>query len=182
MKKIFLSAGIAIAVFSIAAAQQKTDAPKNIPAAQQKKDPLLENYQAMGASLPTLRLVDTLNKVYTEKDFESKHNFFLFMFNPTCGHCIQMAKLVGDNKDKFKDIKIAFMAGPQMTPYLSSFYQASNIAVAPEIKVGVDSAYAIEKIYNYLSLPQLNIYDKNRKLIKVYHSDVPLDSLMKYNY
>lgn len=181
MKKIFLSAVIATTIFSVATAQQKKEATPTL-SSQTEKDPVLDEYKTMGAGLPNLKIVDTLKNVYTEKDFEGKHNFFLFMFNPTCGHCIQMAKLMGDNHKAFKNIKIAFMAGPQMLPYLNSFYQATNIAKYPEIKVGVDSAYAIEKIYSYQMLPQLNIYDKDRKLIKIYYSDIPLDSLMKYNY
>jgi len=177
MKRIFLGIGVAFAVFSFAAAQQKKDAA---PSGRQAKDPLLENYQAIGSPLPDLKIVDTLNNVYTEKDFRSRHNFFLFMFNPTCGHCIQMAKLVGDHYSLFQDVKIAFMAGPQMLPYIHSFYQATHIEKYPDIIVGVDSAYAIEKVYNYQTLPQINIYDKKRQLIKVFHGDTPLDSLKRY--
>jgi hypothetical protein len=169
MKKIFLSACIAAIAVSIAFAQEK-------------KDPITSEYQRTGAALPPLRIVDSNRVVYTQKNFHNKHNFFLFMFNPTCGHCINMAKLVCANPEIFKQNKIAFMAGPQMFPYLNNFYQSTGIGEHPEITVGVDSAYTIEKIYSYKMLPQLNIYDKNNKLITIMYSDIPLDSLKKYAY
>ena len=82
----------------------------------------------------------------------------------------------------FKKNDVVFMAGPQMMSYLNSFYQATKIGNHPEIKVGVDSAFVIEKIYNYHTLPQLNIYNKQRKLIKTFQGDIPLDSLKAYAY
>jgi hypothetical protein len=168
MKKIFLSAAVVAALCSIVFAQDK------------KGDPVLDNYKLVGAPLPEMRLFDTARKEYTEKSFDSNHNLFLFMFNPTCGHCINMAKLVGENYKVFKKNDIVFMAGPQMLSYLNSFYQATKIGNYPEIVVGVDSAFAVEKIYNYHTLPQLNIYNKERKLIKTFQGDIPLDSLKKY--
>lgn len=169
MKKIFLSAAVIVALCSIVFAQAK-------------KDPVLDDYKLVGAPLPTMRMVDSFHKEYNEKSFDSKHNLFLFMFNPTCGHCISMAKLIGDNAKLFSENHIVFMAGPQMMPYLSSFYQATKIGNHPEIKVGIDSAYAIEKIYTYHTLPQLNIYSKERKLIKTFQGDIPLDTLKAYAY
>ena len=177
MKKILLSSFVAVAIFSIAFAQDKKQTKQ--PTKDASTD-LKEDYQKLGSSLPTLRIVDTNNVSFTEKTFQDKHNFLLFMFNPTCGHCINMAKLIVGNHDAFKNNKIAFMASPQMTSVIGSFYQATGIGKYPEIKVGVDSAYAIEKIYNYQTLPQLNIYDSKRKLIKVFHGDITLDSLKPY--
>jgi thiol-disulfide isomerase/thioredoxin len=177
MKKILLSSFVAIAVCSIVFAQDKKHAKQ---ATVDPSTDLKEDYQKIGSSLPTLRIVDTNNVSFTGKTFQSKHNFFLFMFNPTCGHCINMAKLIVGNYSAFKNNKIAFMASPQMTSVIGSFYQATGIGKYPEIKVGVDSAYAIEKIYNYQTLPQLNIYNNQHKLIKVFHGDITLDSLKQY--
>lgn len=169
MKKIFLSAAVIVALCSIVFAQEKTD-------------PVLDDYKIAGSPLPAMRMVDSTRKVYNERSFDSKHNLFLFLFNPTCGHCINMAKLIGENAKEFKKNEIVFMAGPQMMSYLGSFYQATKIGNHPEIKVGIDSAYVIEKIYTYQSLPQLNIYDKGRKLIKTFQGDIPLDTLKAYAY
>lgn len=167
MKKIFLSVCAAILVITVVMAQEK-------------KEEIKLSYREVGSILPSLRVIDTLKHEYSEADFSNKHHFFVFLFNPTCGHCIKMAKLVNDNKDMFRKNNVLFMAGPAMMPYLPSFYQASGLDIKGDIKVGIDSASAVDRLYQYRMLPQINIYDKDRRLIKVYYGDVALDSLKKY--
>jgi hypothetical protein len=167
MKKIFLSACAAIALISVVMAQDK-------------KDEVKVSYREVGSIMPPMRVIDTLKHEYSASDFDNKKHFFLFLFNPTCGHCIQMAKLVSDNKEVFKDNHVLFLAGPAMMPYLASFYQASGINMHSDIKVGIDSASTVDRLYMYQTLPQINIYDKNRKLVKIMYGDVALDSLKRY--
>lgn len=146
----------------------------------QQKEEVTMSYREITSILPPMRVIDTLNHEYTEKDFSNKNHFFMFLFNPTCGHCIQMGKLVGDHIKEFKKNKVLFLAGPAMMPYLGNFYQTSNLGKHPEVTVGIDSASTVDRLYNYKMLPQINIYDKNRKLVKIFYGDTPLDSLKKY--
>ncbi|WP_157977027.1 hypothetical protein [Taibaiella helva] len=163
MKKIFFAAVLLLTTGAFAQEQDAQSAYRNV-----------------GSAIPALKIVDTTGKIYTDETFRNNNHFFMFLFNPTCGHCIEMAKLVGKNISLFKKNAVLFMAGPAMLPYMGSFYQASGIGHHPEIKVGVDSAGAVDKLYTYSTLPQINIYDKDRKLVKIFHGDTPLDSLKKY--
>lgn len=137
-------------------------------------------YRAVGSDLPDLRVVDGKMHEYTDASFKDNHHFFLVLFNPTCGHCIKMTKLIGEHAELFKNNHVLFLAGPQMMPYFPDFYKETEVFKHPEFVVAVDSAQAIEKIYGYNTLPQINIYDKNRKLVKTYNGDVALDSLKQY--
>jgi len=175
MKKILAGAGLLCAsAFVIQAQQQKAQ-----PVPQQTGEAKV-SYREEGSVLPPLRVIDGKMNEYTEKSFRNDHHFFMFLFNPTCGHCIDMAKLMGAHADEFKKNHVLFLAGPAMMPYLGHFFQASGIDKHPEIKVGIDSASAVDRLYNYRMLPQVNIYDKDRKLVKIFYGDVPLDSLKKY--
>jgi thiol-disulfide isomerase/thioredoxin len=147
--------------------------------AQQQEEVKL-SYREISSVLPPMRVIDTTKQEYTEKDFNDKNHFFMFLFNPTCGHCIQMAKLVGDHIKEFKKNQVLFLAGPAMLPYMPSFYQASGIGKYPQVKVGIDSAGTVDRLYNYKTLPQINIYDAKRRLVKIFYGDTPLDSLRKY--
>lgn len=164
MKKICLAAALLLTGTVFA---QQPEAPQPL-------------YRNVGSVLPPIRLVDTTLKVYTGDDFDSKNHLFLFMFNPTCGHCIEMAKLMGKNIKVFKKSTVVFMAGAAMMPYMSSFYKATDIGNYPQIKVGIDSAGVVDKLYGYQTLPQINIYDKHRKLVKIFSGDTPLEALKKY--
>ncbi|MFT4061459.1 MAG: hypothetical protein QM642_03770 [Edaphocola sp.] len=149
-----------------------------VPQANSHKEK--ETYREINSRLPPLHIVDTLGKVFTEKDFSGNGHFFLILFNPTCGHCIGMAKVMTDSSALFAQSKVAFMAGTQMAPYLRSYIQAGGLGHTPQFAIGVDSAEAIEKLYNYTALPQINVYDKNRKLVRIFYGEIPLDSLKTY--
>lgn len=147
----------------------------------QKAGEVKLSYREEGSILPPMRVIDTLKNEYTDKDFrDNGHHLFMFLFNPTCGHCIDMAKMMGDNSEYFKNNKVLFLAGSQMMPYLKSFYEATGLGKYPQIKVGIDSAKTVDNLYYYKSLPQINIYDKNSRLVKIFYGDTPLDSLKKY--
>ena len=72
------------------------------------------------------------------------------------------------------------MAAPNMKDYFVFFENVTKVSKHPEINVGLDSAGFIDKTFVYQSLPQINIYDKERKLVKVFTGDVPIDSLKPY--
>ena len=167
MKKIFLT--VTVFILSLAALKAQNNAEVKL------------SYREEGSILPPMRVIDTLLHEYTDKDFSSNgHHLFIFLFNPTCGHCIDMGKLMGDNRTAFSKEKVLFLAGAQMMPYLKSFYEATNLGQAPEMKVGIDSAKTVDNLYYYRTLPQINIYDKNNRLVKIFYGDTPLDSLKKY--
>ncbi len=147
--------------------------------AQKEQEPA-RDYKKTGSILPAIRAVDTFNHVYSGQDFQNGHSFFLVMFNPTCGHCIDMAKMMQEHIGLFQQNRILFLAGAQMMPYLSHFYEASGLSASSGITVAVDSAGTIERLYDYKALPQINIYNEKGQLQQVFYGDTPLDSLKLY--
>jgi hypothetical protein len=116
----------------------------------------------------------------TEKDFDNGYNLFIMLFNPTCGHCQDMGKLMENNIALFKKSKILLLATPVMTPYMSEFTGLLHTAQYPSIRIGMDSSGFIDNTFLYRALPQINIYDGERKLLKIYTGDVHFDSLKQY--
>ena len=72
------------------------------------------------------------------------------------------------------------IANKYMQAYLLNFVRSINVEDYPAIIIGTDSINFIDKIFLYSALPQINIYDGNRKLIKTYTGEVVIDSLKKY--
>ena len=137
-------------------------------------------YKAMGAPLPTIRAVTQARKVITNKDLQSDGNTLLMLFNPTCEHCMDMTMVFEKNIFLFKKTKILLMATEAMMPYLDYFENTVKTKEFPSIQVAVDSAKVIDKLFNYVALPQINFYNAQHKLIKTFNGDVPLDSLKLY--
>lgn len=131
--------------------------------------------------MPQLRIVTLDGEAITNKAVASKANLFVMLFNPLCDHCKNETEMLEKNIRLFKQSKVVMFAAPAMAEQLAAFERDTHISqYADKIRIGLDSNGTMEKIFLYKSLPQINIYNKNRKLIKIFTGDVPIDSLKRY--
>jgi hypothetical protein len=163
MKKI-LAIAVALLVIGVAVAQVRSP------------------YKNIGAAMPSLRIIDRSMKAYTNDDINKAKNSFLVLFNPTCHHCMDMAKLMGTHKQDFANHTIFFVAAADMMPYLDYFFEQTGAAAFDNLVIGIDSADIITNLYQYGSLPQINIYDSTQTLVRMFAGETPLDSLLKYTH
>jgi thiol-disulfide isomerase/thioredoxin len=138
------------------------------------------DYKAIGAPLPPLKITTRTGEKFTDKDFKSHKNLLVMMFNPTCDHCQEETTILEKNIEQLKDTKLLLVAAPSMIDYLEFYNNVTRYSKYPEITVGVDSAGFIDKTFNYTALPQINIYDKDRKLVKIFSGVVQFDALEPY--
>ena len=172
--------------------------------------PAAIDYHQMGAPLPPLRVItlDTIaqsvtdkghkkhkrkhhhdevpdsalvyTRIITDKNVPNKGNLFMMTFNPTCGHCEDQTEQFIKNMGLFKNSNLVMVTNPLMKGYLPDFIKNHHIRNYPLMQVGVDSAGYINNTFLYGSLPQINIYDKNLKLLKTYQGEIVMDSLKQY--
>ncbi|PQJ09195.1 hypothetical protein CJD36_020635 [Flavipsychrobacter stenotrophus] len=157
-------------------AQQKGSVPNNTAAR-------VVDYEHVGSPMPLMRVVsvDSNAKVLTHKSVDNGANLLVMLFNPQCGHCEDQAELLVKNIGVFKQSKLVMMVVPEMGIYLPNFIRSFRLNEHPEvIKVGVDSGGFIKNTFLYQTLPQINIYNSDRRLIKTYSGGVSMDTLMQY--
>lgn len=172
LKKLLILSCLCLPLLSFSKKQKKqTAAPVSSGAT---------DYRQMGAPMPPLRTVKMDGKIITNKTVEGDGNLILMMFNPTCEHCEDMTQALEKNDALIRKTKIVLIAGANMMPYLEYFTKGMKTDGYPKLQIGIDSAEVIEKLYNYTALPQLNIYDKDRRLIKVFSGITTIDSLKAY--
>lgn len=123
---------------------------------------------------------EDLNTLMTFGDFNNGANLFVMMFNPTCSHCEDMTAQIEKNISLFKKSKVVLLATMMMKDYLPDFVNMLHVQDYPAIKVGLDSGGFINNVFLYQTLPQINIYDGERKLLKTYSGEVSMDTLKKY--
>ncbi len=199
MYKRLFSAILILLSFSLFA--QKKEAAK----ATTKVEPVKIDYTQLGTPMPELILVtyDTITKtvrketnwwgklwhknvstihtnVMTNSDYDYDGNLFVMMFNPNCSHCVEETEVLKRNIDLFKKTKIVMVANNKMKTYLNDFVKQRNTKAFPTFSVGLDSNNFTNQAYLYKALPQINIYNKERKLIKIYNGDISIDSLKAY--
>ncbi|MBC7552565.1 MAG: hypothetical protein H7257_01160 [Taibaiella sp.] len=121
-----------------------------------------------------------LTKVLHAKDFDNKGNLIVMMFNPTCGHCEDQTDRFEKNTALFVNTRLLLLANLTMKAYLPDFIKNHKINNYPMFTIGMDNGDFIKETFLYQSLPQINIYDKNRKLVRMYNGEVPMDSLKQF--
>lgn len=138
------------------------------------------DYKQIGSPMPPVRFIKDDGTIITNRTLSHKGSTMFIMFNPTCEHCQEEALYIIKDLDVFKNTRILFTAAANMQPYLSYFEAVTHYQKYPKIEVGLDSAKFIDKTFHYMSLPQINIYNKEHKLTKVFTGEVPVDSLKPY--
>lgn len=138
------------------------------------------DYKQLGSPMPPIRMVTTDGKVITQNDVANDANLLVMLFNPTCDHCQEETILLAKNIYLFKKTKALLMAAEGMKDYLEFFESATHVSEYPTLQMGLDSSKFIDKTFRYMDLPQINIYDKDRKLVRIFNGDTPLDSLKQY--
>lgn len=138
------------------------------------------DYRALGSPLPAFRVVTAEGRVITDTIANGRGNFFLMLFNPTCEHCEDMTRLLGANSALFQKSRIVLVAGSAMLPYLEYFEKHTHYPQFPILQVGVDSSGLIDRTYGYYSLPQINVYGPDRRLVRRFTGETPIDSLKPY--
>jgi hypothetical protein len=135
-------------------------------------------YKSVGAPMPPVN-IKVGDKIVTSKDLKNKANLFLMIFNPLCDHCQHTTQKVIEKIGALDKSHFMLVATPEMKQYMGTFDSVTQVSKYPKLQVGYDSS-TIARLNTFMGLPQINIYDKDRKLIKILTSDFPIDSLVKY--
>lgn len=134
----------------------------------------------LNSSLPDLKIEVSAAQVFTNKDLKSNVPFFLIVINPTCSHCINETKLICENAELFKNVKVAFMTKKDRVIDIQEFKKKTGLDQHTEFIIGTDQADAIAKLPLSGMLPHILIYDKNRKLVKTFDGNTPIEDFKQY--
>jgi hypothetical protein len=161
------------------------------------------DYTLPGASMPFLQFMcykDTSSsEIASAKKHSKKHapargtytlmagnelnndgNLLVMIFSPECSHCKAVSSMLQQHIDLFKNAELLLITTGIMKEYIPEFVSTQKLKKYPSILVGVDSSGFVPNTFLYQPLPQINIYNKERKLIKTFTREVPIDSLRKY--
>lgn len=178
-RKLLITILVCCSIFAFAQQQKSSKQPKAQHTAV-KKDTVKVNYKPVGAPMPPLRLITSKGKSIADKDLKNDATLFVMMFNPFCGHCEEVTEQLKQHIGLFKNTKLVLIAASSMLPNLEYFENNLKTSECPAMIIGADTSGFIDNTFLYNSLPQINIYNKDRKLEKVFTGDVAMDSLAKY--
>ena len=137
-------------------------------------------FTTIGAPLPDFMFKTIKGKVYSRDDFKNNANLFVMIFDPGCHHCQEETKMIEESIGLFKKSKIVLITNENFGIRLPDFIKDEQTDRYHQFTIGIDSTGIMKKIFLYTQLPQINIYDKSRKLIKIFKGTTPIDSLRQY--
>ncbi|NCX96774.1 MAG: hypothetical protein EBX41_10320 [Chitinophagia bacterium] len=204
MKKYLITVTLILATLFVVAKQKKVKQPQKPPVDKSKwvnglppadtphflpPPPIPQgDFSAIGSPLPPFigiipkeLIKPGMPTTFSNSDIKGKGNLFMMIFDPTCDHCQNQTKMIAENINLFQQSDIFLLASPVFKDYTADFTRIVNASAYPKIHIGVDSIDFVKKIILYNSLPQLNIYNHERKLIKTISGQIPsIDSIRNY--
>lgn len=137
-------------------------------------------YREVGSPLPAFRVLTSAGSIYTNDSLPADGHLILLLFNPTCDHCGMVTDTLLRYYHEAQKSRLLLVAGDNMMPYLPGFIREHHIEKYPSVRVGVDSGRLIQKLFRYEPLPQVNIYDSTRRLVRIYTGLQPGSSFLPY--
>lgn len=147
---------------------------------QQETTTQIQGFKEIGAKLPPVRYYRRDGVYITNADLNNDAPLIIMLFNPTCEHCEEQARLFQQHLSSFKETKLLLMAAPAMGPYLGYFVKNTQSDKYPSLQIGLDSSDYIQNTFRYETLPQINVYDAQHTLVRVFNGSTPIDSLKPY--
>ncbi|MFZ4751701.1 MAG: TlpA family protein disulfide reductase [Chitinophagaceae bacterium] len=175
---------LAISPLDILAQQKKKSAKKAAPQSETAAPNFSANYEkpkaAPGAPLLEFNVVGHDEKIYFSRDIPFGKPVVLVLFNPSCGHCAEVAQKIKAQINQFLDVQFVFITGLNLLGELKTFAESTGIQDQKNIIVSADNSDVTKEIFEYKGIPQIMVYNKDHFLQKTFYKEVEMDSLRFY--
>lgn len=103
----------------------------------------------------------------------------LILFNTECDHCQREAKEINEKIDAFKNYELLFIAADSVQK-IDNFSRTYNLANKPNVKFGRAEYQDVFLNFGSIPTPSVYIYSRERKLVKSFLGETPVEELIKY--
>lgn len=103
----------------------------------------------------------------------------LILFNTDCDHCQREAKAVQENLKAFTSYTIQFIASdtPEAIQKFSQDYGLINLS---NVRFGRAEGVDVYMNFGSIPTPAIYIYSKEKKLVKSFLGETPIDQIIQY--
>jgi thiol-disulfide isomerase/thioredoxin len=116
--------------------------------------------------------------IFNTKDIPSGTPVILMYFSPECEHCQHLTEALLKNMDSLKNVQFVMLTS---LPFglMKNFYQYYKIANYKNITMGRDYDFFFSRHFGSQYVPYLAVYDRNKKLMKVYDGGTKVSTLIQ---
>ena len=177
MKQLLFSLLISISLLPASYAQQApTEKVKQIPGTTNVHEELPIN-----SLLPSFHFVTYKENFITESNLPKGRPTIMALFNPNCDHCLKATLAIKEKMESFYNVNIVLVTSIINFGELKDFVMNAELARYSNVFVCATQDSYISKTFmpNWI-LPQVMVYNKDRKLKKIFYETVQTDSLLHY--
>ena len=150
--------------------------PALYSAGQAKKDSLAyQKYPTLPAMMLLLPDSATTINLY---DVPKGRPTVLFFFSPDCDHCHMTTKALLEKMDSMKVADFYFFTFMPLST-LRPFAAQYRLADYKNITVAKDFQFFFPSFYGATTVPYLVIYDRNKKLVKLYDGQIKVPEIVQ---
>lgn len=132
-----------------------------------------------GAMRPNLTWLSAEEKIYADSNLRKQTPLILVLFNPSCGHCMEVAVTMKMRIQELAGVDIVFLTGGNLLAELPSFIQQTRLSGLPNVFVGTDYTDISKQLFEYNGIPQIMVYNKDHILLKTYYKQIDLDEIIR---
>jgi thiol-disulfide isomerase/thioredoxin len=106
-------------------------------------------------------------------------NSILILFNSDCDHCQREAGEISAKEGFFKNHELFFIASDSVH-LIENFARTYKLADKPNVHFGRADYMDVYMNFGSIPTPAIYIYSKERKLVKSFLGETPVEELVKY--
>jgi thioredoxin-related protein len=136
-------------------------------------------YLSAISTLPSfdMLLTDSVSLLHSQ-DIPKGKSIMMIYFGPDCSHCQLETRNLISNIEKLKDYRIFFLTMATVGDAKSYAHNFHLDRYPGIITIGKDHKLTFARIFQPTSIPFVAIYNDQKELVKVYHGEVAVNSLL----
>ncbi len=106
-------------------------------------------------------------------------NSIIILFNTDCDHCQREAQAISEKIEGFKNYELLFIAADSVHR-IENFSRTYHLADKPNVKFGSAEFQDVFINFGSIPTPSIYIYSHQRKLVKSFLGETPIEEIIKY--
>ena len=144
---------------------------------QPKKDSEAPKQEVEINELPYLNYKSLAGEPLTTRSLPGSS--ILILFNTECDHCQHEAKEISERTETFKNYELLFIASDSLDK-IETFAKTYGLADKPNVKFGRAEFRDVFQNFGGVSTPAIYIFTRERKFVKSFFGQTPIEELIKY--
>lgn len=124
----------------------------------------------------TILLPDSETVFHSQNITKGKPVVIIY-FRPDCPHCQAETKSIIDNIGSLHDFEFYFLSSATLSE-IRNYQRIFRLDQCSNILIGKDYEHSFRQAFHPASVPYIAIYNKEKKLMKIYYGEAPVTSIV----